>query len=471
MKHNKSRIKLSQFLWCALLLFSYSINSYSQTISKVDENGNLLVDNEPFLPLGFYAEYMSFGSFPTLAQDLRADGFNSIVTSVHFNDTSVYKPFLSQCNAIGMKNFISLPRFSSQPTRFSSYISALKNSPSIIGWQLLPNANLEDISVTIEQKEELWQRDSSRISYVYSNQITPPFEYLLDHIEASSLVQEPYGYPWIPFDLDMVAFRYRFQAQKAKEKGVFPMIIAQTLNWEPNPYPSPEHLDAQSYLGYVTGNKGLLFYTYLDTDETETIYTTQNALYNATKNIAEEVLESELKEVFLYGEHEYHSPLAYQHYGTWEYNDFLYVIAVNAHGSDSRYFNFPLPSNADGLAINLFQNRYANLYIQDGILKGLMEPYQVSIVKIALSPLGLQGEENKNIVAYPNPTKGIINISGISSSYSYTLYSITGQQVDFGGNTDNETQIDIRHLPNGIYYLTIIKADNAVSRPIKIVKN
>lgn len=472
MGENKLYYQINKVLLLIFLFLIQTTSSLCQTVSYIDQNNNLKVDDEPFLPIGFYCEYMNFNNYPTLAQDLRNDGFNAMVTSVYVNDTSSYKDFLIGCDTLGIKNFVALPKFTADSALFVNHIRALKNSPSLIGWKLLPYANSEDLSVTINQKNQLWQRDSSRITYVGSNQNTPPFEYVLDYVEASTMVLEPYGYPWLAFDLDVVAFRYRFQVQKAEEKGVFPMILAQASNWDPNPYPTPEHLDAQSYLGYVTGNKGVLFYTILDSNDVSTINNTQPGIYNAAKNIADEVLNSELKDVFLYGEHEYNSDAPYQHYGTWKYNNFLYVIAVNAHESDSRFFNIPIPTNVAGPAINMFSSRLANMHIQNGELTGLMTPYHVSIVKIPLSNLAVAEESAfKSITVFPNPSKGIFRISGIDQPFTYSVLNITGQCLIKSNTANNGTSIDMSNVPDGIYYLMINGEDNQPLKPIKIIKN
>jgi endonuclease I len=74
-------------------------------------------------------------------------------------------------------------------------------------------------------------------------------------------------------------------------------------------------------------------------------------------------------------------------------------------------------------------------------------------------------KEEKNLTVFPNPTNGIINIEA-NGNYAMELYSYDGKQVSF---EKTENQINISHLPNGIYLLRISFNDEIINK--KIVKN
>jgi hypothetical protein len=57
----------------------------------------------------------------------------------------------------------------------------------------------------------------------------------------------------------------------------------------------------------------------------------------------------------------------------------------------------------------------------------------------------------KNIVIYPNPTTGKLNIR-TSLDISYTLFDFTGRIIF---ENSKERTIDITTLPNGVYFLSI----------------
>ncbi len=81
----------------------------------------------------------------------------------------------------------------------------------------------------------------------------------------------------------------------------------------------------------------------------------------------------------------------------------------------------------------------------------------------------IQGVENPlaaKVKLYPNPTKGILNISGFEKA-NVAVYSISGklvaEYVDFSGNT-----IDISNLTNGIYFINIQTDENVVTKKVTL---
>jgi hypothetical protein len=81
----------------------------------------------------------------------------------------------------------------------------------------------------------------------------------------------------------------------------------------------------------------------------------------------------------------------------------------------------------------------------------------------------IQGVENplaENLKLYPNPTKGVLYISGFDKA-TVGVYSATGRLVaeyaDFSGNT-----IDISNLPNGIYFINIQTDENVVTKKVAL---
>jgi hypothetical protein len=78
------------------------------------------------------------------------------------------------------------------------------------------------------------------------------------------------------------------------------------------------------------------------------------------------------------------------------------------------------------------------------------------------SVLNTEVVENNNVVVYPNPTTGIINISDVSDINAISITNIAGQVV---ANFGAQNTIDISNLATGVY---ILQADNGLKR--KIVK-
>jgi hypothetical protein len=457
---------------CLILLVLIGVtNAQAQTVSYVNQAGNLIVEEQAFLPVGFYCEYMYFPAYPDLAQQMYDGGFNTIVSETAVPDTTSYKVFLNECEMLGIKNIIVLPRHSQDSLRFKNYVEVLKPYPSLIAWTLLFNANYHEISELKLQKQKLLKLDSSRVSIADFDRIHPPFQYMLNYLEATLFYQGPWGYPWgITPDLDLVAYRYRFHAKTTDTNGLFPMVIAQTHTWEDYSFPPPAHLDCQSYLGFITGNKGVLFYDF--TDESTTINISQPELYAAATNVATEILQSELKQVILHGQHQYQNINQYRHYATWRYNNAFYVIALNASPYNSYYYDIPLPEDVNDEAINFFNYRPDSLSVQNGLLSGDLAPYQVAIYKIEELPKGITNRETAaKIRVYPNPASGEIFITGTDPTLNCKIYNATGVCVAALSGISGDAPVNIRHLPDGMYFIHLYGNDKNTYQPIKIIKN
>jgi hypothetical protein len=70
---------------------------------------------------------------------------------------------------------------------------------------------------------------------------------------------------------------------------------------------------------------------------------------------------------------------------------------------------------------------------------------------------------------YPNPTKGVVNISGIGEASSIDIYTTGGQvleTIEAGGNDANILSIDLSTYPGGIIYFRITTKDNVEIRKV-----
>lgn len=59
------------------------------------------------------------------------------------------------------------------------------------------------------------------------------------------------------------------------------------------------------------------------------------------------------------------------------------------------------------------------------------------------------------LVAYPNPTNGVVQLSNIEPNSTYTLVNIEGKVLATGQFTDSEGTIDLTNVQEGVYYLKI----------------
>ncbi len=83
----------------------------------------------------------------------------------------------------------------------------------------------------------------------------------------------------------------------------------------------------------------------------------------------------------------------------------------------------------------------------------ISQPIASKIAKFNLSTLSTNSYSIKNsIKSFPNPSTGLIQISGLSKTENYAIYNIIGSKIN-EGIISNDEKIDIRNLTNGIYFL------------------
>ena len=76
------------------------------------------------------------------------------------------------------------------------------------------------------------------------------------------------------------------------------------------------------------------------------------------------------------------------------------------------------------------------------------------------------GENAMRIVAYPNPTSGMLYLSVDAQQFDYEVYSAMGQAVMSGHVTGNETSLDLGDCPKGVYFISIICDGNRMVRKV-----
>ena len=71
---------------------------------------------------------------------------------------------------------------------------------------------------------------------------------------------------------------------------------------------------------------------------------------------------------------------------------------------------------------------------------------------------------------YPNPTDGMITISGMIGPNSYVLVDVTGKIISSSTNLNTSAKIDLSNLPNGIYFVWLDGAENRFVQKIVLNK-
>ncbi len=261
-------------------------------------------------------------------------------------------------------------------------------------------------------------------------------------------------------------------ALEAEAANTYAFATPQVFNWGDETYPPADHLDCQTYIGFITGLKGVLFYTFKDYDNNSTIDITQPDLFNACSQIADEVLNTKLKDAILFGKHEYYNIDYYRYYATWEYDGYLYLIAVNANDELTYDYSIDLPDFVVGSGENMFSYRPDSLNVNNGQLQGQLAPYQVAIYKFETNLVSTTQTSDgyKALRIYPNPGS-YINIELPFESGILDVFSSDGVLMLTMNNCVNNVELDISEFVHGIYFVRVADPKTGYYTIKRIIKN
>lgn len=88
-------------------------------------------------------------------------------------------------------------------------------------------------------------------------------------------------------------------------------------------------------------------------------------------------------------------------------------------------------------------------------------------VKLQSVITGLDKEEKADLIAYPNPTSGLVSIKN-AAAMDITVYNVTGSQVLKAEK--NVSQIDLSDLPDGIYFLKFNTQTEVYTKKFVLIK-
>jgi uncharacterized delta-60 repeat protein len=94
-------------------------------------------------------------------------------------------------------------------------------------------------------------------------------------------------------------------------------------------------------------------------------------------------------------------------------------------------------------------------------------PEDMVLVRYNNDPLSISDNNINNLIVFPNPSKGIFNITHnfIDSEKSYQISDITGKIIQQANLSGEQTQVDISQFENGVYLFT------SEGNTVRIIKN
>jgi hypothetical protein len=133
---------------------------------------------------------------------------------------------------------------------------------------------------------------------------------------------------------------------------------------------------------------------------------------------------------------------------------------VKAQGVSYEVTNYQLIHPNPALGVNYYR---LNLVDLDG---------SAEFSKIQSVLFGNVTSTLANVVVFPNPSNGMLNISSSSKTYNYTLTDMHGKTIhSFNNQTDeNDFQLDLSMYANGIYFIKA-NSQNGEVKTFKIVLN
>lgn len=120
---------------------------------------------------------------------------------------------------------------------------------------------------------------------------------------------------------------------------------------------------------------------------------------------------------------------------------------------DSTYFNSIYDGEDYGVNLEIIDNE---LYLF-GYSESSDGTYDMTVVKyVSLTSNTINPNKSDSVIAFPNPTDGTINLSGVSGKYDINIWSIDGELVFIKSNHDSKEHITLpRGLTDGMYLLQL----------------
>lgn len=141
-------------------------------------------------------------------------------------------------------------------------------------------------------------------------------------------------------------------------------------------------------------------------------------------------------------------------------------------------------SNTLPTVIHIALNTNVLSYIDNNINLNAQKYYFIEIVqqdgeRIITSPIWYtkilptdihQLDNALNVILYPNPIQGVLYISNVEKDYDVVISDVTGKQLISQHINENNANIDMNHISQGVYLIYIYKNENLVYTN-KLIKN
>ena len=362
--------------------------SMKQQTTFLDEKGNLVVNGEPFFPLGWFVAGTAANSEPSFKK-LKAASFN-VVVNYNINSGGSLdriRPYLDLASSYDLKILYSLKDFFQGTTYYAEQIgpfqgeegivkglvSTFKDHPAILGWYLADE--LKDRVSDIERNNKwVWETDYQHPTWQVSNlpQELKKFDSAVDILGV-----DPYPIPDKPITQVSDWVNIAHNAQSGN-KPVWAVIQTHGYIYYGGTGREPTILEikAMSYLALVNGAKGLIYYSLFDFEKSPDYKNRWNAITELNKEI------QDLVPIFLHAERVKIQGLMKGFEGAlFETKQEKYLIIVNYTGQERE---FSLDLNEQVGPVTRVQEKHSGrrLKVNGDILRDTLAPFAVHVYSI-----------------------------------------------------------------------------------------
>ena len=357
----------------------------------LDEKGNLIVNGEPFFPLGWYVSDVpaNVDKYIPSYKKLKDASFNVLVNyNINYGSLGEIERYLDSLSSVGLKTIYSLKDFfpgtpwyfdqvgpfKGEENVIKGLVSTFKDHPAILGWYI--SDELRDrVSDNERHNQWIWEEDYKHPTWLLS--CLPQELKKLDR-GADVFGVDPYPVPDRP--LTYVSDWMNTAYSHSGDKPVWGVIQVHGYIYYDGTGREPTfpEIKAMSYLALVNGAKGLIYYSLFDLRKSPDYPNRWDSIANLNQEI------SELVPFFLHGERVKLHSLTEGFEGALFKNEQEGLLIIINHTGQEREFSLDLKEQV-GIGSRLQEkNGSQEMEINDDILKDHFAPFAVHIYNFKL---------------------------------------------------------------------------------------
>jgi hypothetical protein len=326
-------------------------------------DGTLMVNDEPFFPIGMYhtSWYGTVEGRLAALQNMAAAGFNLIHPQFDKDDT----PFLDEAAALGV--YVQIGGLGEN---WQQVVNTYKSHPALMGWYIGDDA--EDHYTP----EEIQARHDG-VKALDPNHVTSIGIYDPDRFGPYITIPDIACACVYPVDRRPLS-RVDQVLSEADTCGQSILGVPQAFAWPNERPPTPVELRNMTYQMLINGVKGLLYYTYFDgnwnIEDHPDLWAELIAMIPEFKALSSVYMDGTRTKINDTGAQDVFA-------AQWVYENQSYVIIVNT-SDQTRDVSFSLPSAITGEFQPMFAGRPDGLVYADGVLSGSIAPLEVHVYEI-----------------------------------------------------------------------------------------